>query len=100
MNLENKIINNKYRMLKQIGEGGMSFIWHAKYINMYRDVAIKILKNDVNKFFATIASVENGLVIIFDDLQWIDEGSISLIEELLKSLKNLPILIIRTYRNN
>jgi adenylate cyclase len=41
---------------------------------------------------------ETPLVLILDDLQWADEGSIALLFHLSRVLKNAPLLIVGTYR--
>lgn len=47
MNLVNKVISQKYRILEKIAEGGMSIVWLARDISKGIDVAIKVLKKDV-----------------------------------------------------
>ena len=46
MFLTEKVINNRYEALEQIGEGGMSVVWKAKDIENGNIVAIKILKRE------------------------------------------------------
>ena len=43
------VIANRYEILKQIGEGGMAFVYKARCKLLNRDVAIKILKNEFSK---------------------------------------------------
>ncbi len=47
MNLIGKVINNKYRIVKKIGEGGMSTVWLAKDHTQNSNVTVKVLKTDV-----------------------------------------------------
>ncbi|MDP4180483.1 MAG: protein kinase, partial [Bacillota bacterium] len=48
MNLTGEIINNKYSVIKKIGEGGMSIVWLAQDINSFEHIAIKVLKKDAS----------------------------------------------------
>jgi serine/threonine protein kinase/signal transduction histidine kinase/Tfp pilus assembly protein PilF len=41
-----------------------------------------------------------GCVLFLDDLQWADESSFNLLEELLRKVENSNLLIIGTYRDN
>ncbi|MFH0924764.1 MAG: diguanylate cyclase [bacterium] len=59
------------------------------------------------RFIITIANFicnlagETSLAIIFlDDLQWADEGSLRLLEQIAGSIKNFNLLILGTYRDN
>ena len=53
-----------------------------------------------NKFIQVFAQADHPLILVLDDVHWMDEASLSLLENLLfsKSLKN--ILIILAYRDN
>lgn len=44
--LENVVLNNRYRLKKLIGIGGMSYVYLAEHIGMNRVVAIKFLLGD------------------------------------------------------
>ncbi|MDO5557612.1 MAG: Stk1 family PASTA domain-containing Ser/Thr kinase [Clostridia bacterium] len=46
MNLENKIIGNRYKILEKIGTGGMATVYKAKCNLLNRYVAIKILREE------------------------------------------------------
>lgn len=52
------------------------------------------------KFFQDMGRIENGLVIMLDDLHWSDEGSIELLNEIVQDVSKVPLLIIGTYRDN
>ena len=46
MNLEGKLLGNRYEIIEQIGAGGMSIVYKAKCHLLNRFVAIKILKDE------------------------------------------------------
>lgn len=46
-----------------------------------------------------IASKEEGMVLFLDDLHWADDGSIYLLEEIIRSDIPSPLFILGTYRN-
>ncbi|MDQ2085078.1 diguanylate cyclase [Herbivorax sp. ANBcel31] len=56
--------------------------------------------NVVNNFFSTLGSHYSSIVIILDDLQWIDDSSIDLLLQLTSQIINNHILIIGTYRDD
>ena len=53
---------------------------------------------EVSRFFRTLADIEKGLVIILEDLHLADEGTLMLIEEIQKEMKNSKLLLIANYR--
>lgn len=59
----------------------------------------RFLKIIVN-FFDIIARHEKNLVIFFDDVQWIDEGSIKLLSKLVDLINTTPLMIVCLYRDN
>ncbi len=65
------------------------------------DVKIKhneICNQSVN-FFRQRSQNENPLILIFDDIQWIDDSSLKLLIYLIKNLQDVAIMIILTYRD-
>ncbi len=63
--------------------------------------------NELKRFIATVvtflftlAEMEKGLVCFFDDLQWADEGSLSVLEELMQDIGQHPLLVLGTYRRD
>ncbi len=54
----------------------------------------------ISQFIYSLGHIENALVIVIDDMQWIDDGSFELLNEIVKEVSKHPILIIATYRNN
>ncbi len=49
-------------------------------------------------FFRLLAEIEQSLVIQIDDLQWADEGSLLLLEELARVIGHSHLMILGTYR--
>lgn len=50
------------------------------------------------RFFHLLSSVENGLVIILDDLQWTDGGSLDILREIIHGGDEYPLMIIGSCR--
>jgi len=51
-------------------------------------------------FFIKLAMVENPVIIVVDDLQWIDEGSLEVIKKITAGIKETAMLFICAYRND
>ncbi len=51
-------------------------------------------------FFCNLSKVKHGIVLFIDDLQWADEGSLRLVEEMLSVIDDSNLLLIGTYRDN
>jgi eukaryotic-like serine/threonine-protein kinase len=47
--LLNTIVSGRYKILKQIGEGGMGVVYIAEHIEIEKKVAIKVLRDDFSK---------------------------------------------------
>jgi predicted ATPase/class 3 adenylate cyclase len=54
----------------------------------------------IERFIGVFAAPEHPLVIFLDDLQWADTASLKLIEFLMNSSENTPLLLIGAYRDN
>ncbi len=54
----------------------------------------------LSKFFIDMAETEGGLVLLLDDLQWADEGSIALLDHITKNIASSKLLIIANFRDN
>ncbi len=52
------------------------------------------------RFFLDLGRIENGLVLFLDDLQWMDEGSFEVLNEIAGSIAEHPLFIIGAYRDN
>ena len=46
MELEGKILGNRYEIIEKIGTGGMATVYKAKCKVLNRNVAIKVLKDE------------------------------------------------------
>ena len=55
---------------------------------------------EVSRFFRTLAELEGGLALIVEDLHWADEGTLLLIGEILKDLKQSKLMIAANFRSN
>jgi eukaryotic-like serine/threonine-protein kinase len=47
MDFTGRVLLDKYRIEQKIGEGGMGYVYRAKNIQNGKDVAIKILKEEL-----------------------------------------------------
>jgi predicted ATPase/signal transduction histidine kinase/DNA-binding response OmpR family regulator/serine/threonine protein kinase/HPt (histidine-containing phosphotransfer) domain-containing protein len=56
--------------------------------------------NVFQQFIGAIAGADHPLVLFLDDLQWIDVGSLKLIEHLLSHSRNEHLLLIGAYRDH
>ncbi|NLV26800.1 MAG: AAA family ATPase [Methanomicrobiales archaeon] len=54
----------------------------------------------IQRFIGTISNHEHPLVVFLDDLQWVDEASLELLETLLTSPDIESFLVIGAYREN
>lgn len=46
MNLEGKLLANRYEIIKKVGNGGMATVYKAKDMSLKRYVAVKILRDE------------------------------------------------------
>ena len=54
----------------------------------------------VGTFLLQLSIAENGMVLVINDLQWLDEGSFEILYELIRNIEQYPFMVIGTYRNN
>lgn len=100
MNLEGRVLGNRYEMIKKIGNGGMATVYKATDIVLKRYVAVKILRDEFTtdeefiKRFETEAQsaarlTHPNIVSIFD--VGVDNGIYYIVMELIqgKTLKEI-----------
>ncbi|MFH1395115.1 MAG: diguanylate cyclase [Candidatus Omnitrophota bacterium] len=51
-------------------------------------------------FFLELGEKGKPVVLVLDDLQWADEGSVKLLGKMAEGIRNKPVLILGTYRDN
>lgn len=101
----------KDNLLKAVGKNGKILTNLApdfeKVIGVQADLEELPPQQTLNRFYytfqsliRTIATEDHPLVISLDDLQWADNGSLDLIEELASSEVSAHLLIIGAYRSN
>lgn len=88
------ILNGKYRLIEQIGEGGMATIWRAVQISLDRPVAVKFLSVSgpsaskyVERFLEeakVAAAIRHRNVIDIVDFGTSDQGTVYMVLELLQ----------------
>ncbi len=54
----------------------------------------------ISRFFYSLSVVENGIVLILDNLQWIDDSSFAFLLEVIKHIENYPLLVIAVFRED
>ena len=54
----------------------------------------------IGKFLLKLSDLVDGLVLVLENLQWTDEGTPNLLQELLNEITLHPLVIIGLYRNN
>lgn len=58
------------------------------------------LKIAFKRFLSVVATAKQPLVIFIDDLQWVDSGSLELIEAILSDVELSHLMLIGAYRSN
>jgi tetratricopeptide (TPR) repeat protein len=58
----------------------------------------RVLFNAIAKFLAR-AAANRPVLIILEDLHWADEGTLALLTHLARSVRNLPVMFIGTFRD-
>jgi len=54
----------------------------------------------VSRLFLNLGSIGSGLLLFIDDLQWVDDGTLDVLAEIVLDVSAHPLLIVGTYRNN
>jgi eukaryotic-like serine/threonine-protein kinase len=84
------VLAGRYELLEQIGEGGMSVVWHARDLKLERDVAVKLLRSFVStdgdharrfqREARTLASLAHEHIVRVYDFATYDEQSFLVME--------------------
>ena len=92
--ISGSILNEKYQLVEQIGEGGMATVWRAVQISLDRPVAVKFISvvgpsapKYVERFLAEAklaAAIRHRNVIDIVDFGTTDEGTAYMVLELLQ----------------
>ncbi len=54
----------------------------------------------ISRFFYSLSVVENGIVLIVDNLQWLDDNSFAFLLESVKHIENYPMMVVGIYRDD
>jgi serine/threonine protein kinase len=83
-----------YRVVEQIGKGGMGYVYRAEHAKLGREVALKILRSDYSKrrdavmrFFQeakTVNRIRHRNIVDVTDFVELDDGTTYIIMELLR----------------
>ncbi|MCU0847743.1 MAG: AAA family ATPase [Spirochaetes bacterium] len=57
-------------------------------------------KSNVGNLFLKIGDMEKGLVIVIDDLQWADDGTMDVFEEMLETIGDRRVMLVGTCRHD
>ncbi len=98
------LIENRYQLLRLLGEGGMGLVFEAKDLRLDREVALKLIKPELygipeirarfTQEARALASIEHpGVISIFDSGE-LEDGSAIMVMELLKGV-DLGTIIAR-----
>jgi serine/threonine-protein kinase len=89
-----QIIDRRYRILRKLGEGGMGEVYAAEHVKIQKQVAIKLLRNEIVTNKEAVARFEQEArsastighknIIGIDDLGELPDGRIYMAMELLQ----------------
>lgn len=100
-NMVGRTIDNKYRLVRLLGEGGMALVYEAEHTVINRKVAVKVMRamlasapGATKRFLReakTAAKIDHPNVVEIHDVGVEDDGTVFIVMELLKgrSLKDL-----------
>ena len=64
MNLEGRVIGNRYEIINRIGNGGMATVYKAKDLTLNRFVAVKVLREEYRSSICSIFSTSKHCINI------------------------------------
>ena len=98
------VIQDRYQLVRLLGEGGMGLVFEAKDLRLGRDVAVKLIKPELygmaeiharfTQEAKALAGIEHPSVISIFDSGELEDGSAFMVMELLKGV-DLGTLIAR-----
>ena len=59
---------------------------------------VRFLITIVN-FLASLSTSQTPMLMFLDDLQWVDDGSLEILERLAEKIQNIPVVLIVSYRD-
>ncbi|HVH98760.1 MAG TPA: AAA family ATPase [Enhygromyxa sp.] len=86
--------------------GESSGEWHdrdalvGRFATIYTPEQLNQLRLAIGRFLLAVASSKHPLVLVVDDLQWIDEPSLSLLQYLLSNAAQRALLIVGAFRSD
>lgn len=88
------VLNGKYRVLEELGRGGMGRVFRARHLGLERDVAIKMMQvgllgdaRAVRRFereARAVAALDHPHVVKILDIDWLPGGAPFIVMELLE----------------
>ncbi len=92
--LINKVIQGRYKVLAQIGEGGMGVVYVAEHVEIEKKVALKVLRDDFSKRPEVVArfrqearsagKIGNAHIVDVTDFGQLDNGGVYFVMEYLQ----------------
>ena len=92
--LINTVIQGRYRVIAQIGEGGMGVVYEAEHVEIEKKVALKVLRDDFSKRPEVVArfrqearsagKIGNAHIVDVTDFGQLDNGGVYFVMEHLQ----------------
>jgi serine/threonine-protein kinase len=92
--LINNVIQGRYKVLNQIGEGGMGVVYIAEHVDIEKKVALKVLRDDFSKRPEVVArfkqearsagKIGNEHIVDVTDFGQLDQGGVYFVMEYLQ----------------
>ncbi len=96
-----EIVGDFGEILVSINPRMKRFLGETKaLVELEPDREIQRFLRAVSDFFCCLCEKTGGYVLVLDDLQWVDDGSISLLREMAGKIDRSKLLMIGTYRDN
>ena len=83
------------------GEGGPEIpAWFGNLDEIEKLGSQTAIFEGARDFFAAISRLNNLLLIVLEDLHWADPASVDALRYLARNLRDVPVLILATYRDD